>query len=485
MALPLVSLKAVGEALVPRSAGIGSTFGSKAASDLSFGSALKKRLDQPAALQSGALAQIAGLLHAGTPPATIINSVAKAVSTALYNAVGSDGSANGQSTLERALAGALAPPGTSPPNESGLQQAASLEHRLADILTKVSRELRDAGQQNRFSGQVLDANSAREIPAPQQTIDTTGAQTQTPADALAFAQSILQSVAAQLGGGSAQQIAAQSATGANGSQNASTITVHSDDVLGRMLARAANANAARGSQTAAPAPSASAQPGETSSQIFARLLNVIAESAKDQQSSGGGKQSSQSGYGKSSASAPNALQPSAGIGAPAFGASVGNAQSIAATSAPASPAPIVDPQAIIEQVVSGLILRKSGATSELRMHLQPEHLGEVSLKLTVSGNSISANLIAQNPHVRDVLLANQQQLARSLADVGLSLGNFSVDVSGGNAGFTQQQHAQQKSALAKTAALHGIADEDDSWTDSSLGPPVLPASASLVLNYLA
>jgi flagellar hook-length control protein FliK len=255
-----------------------------------------------------------------------------------------------------------------------------------------------------------------------------------------------------------------------------------------MLARAANADTQRAPQAAAaPAPaSASTHPVQTSSQIFARLLNVIAESAKEQQSSNsGGKQFSQSGYGKSAGSAPNPLQPSSSIAAPAFTAALTDAQPVAAGSAPSVPVPIVDPQAVIEQIVSGLVSRKSGGTSELRLHLQPEHLGDVSLKLTVSGNSISANMIAQNPHVRDVLLANQQQLVRSLSEVGLSLGNFSVDVSGGNAGFTQQQHAQHKSAPLKMSALHGIAEEDETWTDSSFGPPVFPASASLVLNYLA
>jgi flagellar hook-length control protein FliK len=335
----------------------------------------------------------------------------------------------------------------------------------------------------------LDANSAREIPAQQQTIDPNGAQAQTPAGALAFAHSILQSVAAQLAGDSHAQAAAQRGADTNVSQAAPRITVQSDDVLGRMLARAASADAQRAPQAPGPPAPASApgQPSATSSQIFARLLNVIAEAAKDQQSSSnGGKQSSQSGYGKGAGPAPNPLQPSSGIAAPAFSTAIGNAQPVAASSPASSAASVVDPQAVIEQIVSGLVLRKSGGTSELRMHLQPEHLGDVSLKLTVTGNSISANMIAQNPHVRDVLLANQDQLARSLADVGLSLGNFSVDVSGGNAGFTQQQHAQHKSALARTTALHGISgDDDDSWTDSSFGPPVLPASASLVFNYLA
>jgi flagellar hook-length control protein FliK len=154
-------------------------------------------------------------------------------------------------------------------------------------------------------------------------------------------------------------------------------------------------------------------------------------------------------------------------------------------SASAPTTPYVDPQSVIEQVVTGIVLRNSGTTSEVRMRLQPEHLGDVSLKLTVSGNTISANIVAQNADVRDMLLSNQQQLARTLADAGLSLGNFSVDVSGGNPGFSQQQTPQHRS-LFKVGALHAdAASEDDSWADSRFGPPVVAGSKSLVLNYLA
>jgi flagellar hook-length control protein FliK len=116
--------------------------------------------------------------------------------------------------------------------------------------------------------------------------------------------------------------------------------------------------------------------------------------------------------------------------------------------------------------------------------LQPEHLGDVALKLSVTGNTITANVIAQNAHVRDLLLANQQQLARSLSDAGLSLGNFSVDVSGGNAGFTHQQ-AQQHRASARPGAFDvALAGDDVQWTDPRFGPSLLPAGKSLVLNYL-
>jgi flagellar hook-length control protein FliK len=145
----------------------------------------------------------------------------------------------------------------------------------------------------------------------------------------------------------------------------------------------------------------------------------------------------------------------------------------------------IDPHAVIEQVVKGIAVHNSGASSEVRLRLQPEHLGDVSLKLTVNGNTIDASVVAQNAGVRDVLLSNQHQLAHALSESGLSLGQFSVDVSGGNPGFTQQQ-TQQQHASNRAMSLGELAlGEDETWADPRTGPPLLHGPRALVLNYLA
>jgi flagellar hook-length control protein FliK len=333
----------------------------------------------------------------------------------------------------------------------------------------------------------LDANSAREIPAQQQTNGRTG--TNPAAPALSLAASILQQVAAQFQGAAAQQNAPQNASRiAAAPQTAAHVTVQAADVLGRMLARAANAE---GQPTGAPAPAPTAPTAShgtpSPSQLFARLMSVIAQSSNQQTPSGGEKQSSQFAFGKDALPAAHAQSSNTQTAlVPAFSTALSNASAPAAQSAASSAMPYaIDPQSVIEQLVKGISLRNFGTTSEVRMRLQPEHLGDVSLKLTVSGNTITANIVAQNADVRDMLLSNQQQLARTLAEAGLSLGNFSVDVSGGNAGFSQQHTAQQHS-LGKTSALHlGSVAEDETWADSRFGPPVMAGSKALVLNYLA
>ncbi len=280
MALPLLLIgEAVGSSLLGHK-GSASAKGllGNAIGDASFGLQLKQKLDQSAANPSDPISQLAALLQSGTPLNTIINRVAQQVSGALAKATG-DGNAERQQTLQNALASALAPPGTSPPGQAGTSEAlslskgASLEIKLQNVLESITRELNDAGQQNRFSGAVLDANSAKEIPAQQQTSEHAGIA---PAPApLALAASVLQNVVQQIQTAAqqstaqaAQQSAPKNATAATSQIAAKTspqITTQSADVLGRMLARAANASAQRApvppAAASAPAPAPTTQNG--------------------------------------------------------------------------------------------------------------------------------------------------------------------------------------------------------------------------------
>lgn len=502
LALPLL---AIGEAVVAGLTGLkGPSHAKGLLADLNFGSQLQQKLDQLGTEANDLLSQLAGMLQTGTPLATIIHRLAKDLSGALANATGNGGNTDRRRVLERALAAALAPPGTSPPNQSGLQQAAALENRLRNLLSKISGELNKAGQQNRFPGAVLDAKSAREIPAQQQK--TTAAVAAAPPAALPSAESLLQRVMAQLQAAApnhapdsapptlpAQQVAVQNAP-----------PQQPADILARMLARAANADGQRSASmpstvSAAAVPDASvrevtpavpsAGQADSSPQLFARLMSVIEQTANENGSYQGGKQSQEFAFGKSVLPLIHHAPASAtSTSAPAFAAALSNVTASAMRSSAPAPAlpPAIDPQSVIEQLVKGIVLRNFGSTSEMRMRLQPEHLGDVSLKLTVTGNTISANIVAQNADVRDMLMNNQQQLARALSDAGLSLGNFSVDVSGGNAGFSQQQTAQHRS-LAKAGALHlsALGEDDATMTDPRFGPPLLSGAKPWVLNYLA
>ncbi len=253
-----------------------------------------------------------------------------------------------------------------------------------------------------------------------------------------------------------------------------------------MLVRAASADPQRTTQLTGV--STKTTPSTVSAaQIFDRLIAIVAEHAGAQTDRDGGNDPAGQSNAQNDAAAPaphqSASAPTQNVASQLTPATAPAAPAQANAATPITSYAAVDPQAVIEQLVKSITLRTSDSSSEVRMRLQPEHLGNVALKLTVTGNTISANVVAQSAHVRDLLLANQQQLARSLADAGLSLGKFSVDVSGGNPGFAQRQ--SQGHRLTKTGALHGIDDEDPIGDDSRFGPPLLAANSALVLNYLA
>ena len=502
MSFPLSAIGAVESAIGRAGSGVARGLHSLG-KGLEFAGELDSKI-QSITDNSGLLAQIAGLLQTGTPIALITNTVAKDLSGALLNATGNTGNENAQRTLQRALASALAPPGSSPPSSSGATQAASLEQRLRDILTKLMGQQNTAGQQSEFSGTVLDANSAKESPAQQTKSPTSAVAQSAPAAIDSFVQSLL-SHAAATASAAAQATQAPPASSPALAQSgipAANLQVQAQiqeqapalpDILTRILTRAANADAQRNSDPVArtlpiaqgPSHSSGSNGTPSPATLFQRLIAVIAEEqAGSQSDTNSGKDQPKDSLPQSNQTQAN-LPASASVSAQAPAAPVG-AQQVQSQPA-ATPYTTVDPQAIIEQVVKGIVTTNSGSTSEVRLRLQPDHLGDVSLKLTVTGNTITANVTAQNADVRDALLSGQQQLARSLAQAGLALGKFSVNVSGGNAGFTQQQSQQQQAKFGRSISVGGsvLSNEDDVWDDQRFGPPLLAGAGPLVLNYLA
>lgn len=146
----------------------------------------------------------------------------------------------------------------------------------------------------------------------------------------------------------------------------------------------------------------------------------------------------------------------------------------------------VDVNQLIEQMVSGMTMRTlAQGTSEIRLQLQPENLGQVTMRLTVSGNQVSANVIAQNADVGTALVANHQDLARSLASAGLTLSGFSVDVSGGDAG--QEQNKDRTAGFGRRYVVHELNGAASATTSqpSNLEPPLLSGSRLELFNSLA
>jgi flagellar hook-length control protein FliK len=293
------------------------------------------------------------------------------------------------------------------------------------------------------------------------------------------------------------------------SPSATSASVQSNptDLVARMLIRAAgvdatfNANLPTVQAAALPASTpvtrgdgdaAILQPTPSSAaaaKVLALLTDAVASAA---QSSNDNPSPSNNGTARDAssddASAPSApAKTSAPANSAAFAlpnspapASLAQTQNAQTPQTPAAP----DPAAIVEQLVKSMAMRTgTDGTSEIRLRLQPENLGTVTLKLTVDGNSVSATATAANGDVRAVLLSNQHQLARSLADAGLKLTGFSVDVSGRDAKDSNQD---QTSGFGRRYTVHELAASGESDPESSAGGPPLVAGSTLgLLSYLA
>jgi flagellar hook-length control protein FliK len=169
---------------------------------------------------------------------------------------------------------------------------------------------------------------------------------------------------------------------------------------------------------------------------------------------------------------------------------IDRAAPVAAPPAVATPAPI-DDSAIADQVLRGAFMRNVGESSEIRLRLVPDSLGDVNVKLVVSDGAVTAHVVAETPEVRDALVAAQPQLTKSLAEAGLKLTGFTVDVSGGGfAGFAGQRNDQsQNGGRSRRGAnsVDPIETQDESRLEAipSFGPSVAPRANPGDFNYLA
>lgn len=97
----------------------------------------------------------------------------------------------------------------------------------------------------------------------------------------------------------------------------------------------------------------------------------------------------------------------------------------AATSQPSMPPEASETQNVASLVQTLRVFTRPG-TWEATVRLRPEHLGEVSITLTVERYTVSAVVHAERPAVREWLQAHEDQVRAGLSDHGLHLGRFAI-----------------------------------------------------------
>jgi flagellar hook-length control protein FliK len=286
---------------------------------------------------------------------------------------------------------------------------------------------------------------------------------------------------------------------------------NADTVIGRILARAANVAASQSNASNSSTPSstnatatlqpqiavtgvASASGGASGDALSASLMQAMQnaiDSLPQQQKSDSSAQvdggSSVAGVGGTQTSAMLANAALGGLQPLVTTAASTTQVTAQSQSQPAAQQPPVDPNAVVDQVLQGINMRTlSDGTQTVRMRLVPESLGSVTVNLQVQGSTVNATLVAQTTDVRDALLANQQMLTRSLADAGLKLSGFTVNLA--NQGQYQQQQNASQPRFGTTRRFVGVttsADDDSIAAVPSYGPSSSQLAARQWLNALA
>lgn len=85
-------------------------------------------------------------------------------------------------------------------------------------------------------------------------------------------------------------------------------------------------------------------------------------------------------------------------------------------------------RSVVDQVISKASLISRNGQSEMHIRLDPPSLGTIKVHVFVSGENVTAKLVADNSIARDILEKNIHQLRESFNEQGLKVGQMSVHV---------------------------------------------------------
>jgi len=138
-----------------------------------------------------------------------------------------------------------------------------------------------------------------------------------------------------------------------------------------------------------------------------------------------------------------------------------------------------DPHNIAGQIVEQARMINRVNNSEMVVKLKPEHLGELTLKVTVENGAVSASFHSNNSEVRTIIEASLTQLKQELSTQGLKVENVGV-YAGLNQFFSndqQQQAAQQQQIKFKNRR------QDESFIDAIEAAAILPTTSDAGVDY--
>ncbi|MGI6778759.1 MAG: flagellar hook-length control protein FliK [Acetivibrionales bacterium] len=121
---------------------------------------------------------------------------------------------------------------------------------------------------------------------------------------------------------------------------------------------------------------------------------------------------------------------------------------------------------VISQIVNKAKIVLSEDKSEIIMHLKPDHLGKLSLKIVTEHGMVSARIVAENLQVKQILESNMQILKDSLEKQGMFIQGFSVSVNQERSQFSGGNGWNDKAGKDRKA-LTGIYQENTSVAEAA------------------
>jgi flagellar hook-length control protein FliK len=125
--------------------------------------------------------------------------------------------------------------------------------------------------------------------------------------------------------------------------------------------------------------------------------------------------------------------------------------------------------AVMPQVIRGLATLVRNGAAEMRVALQPPDLGEIELRVRTTQGMVRGEMMVQHAEIKQLLDANMGRLRAALAQDGLDLGGFDVDVER-DTQFADQHGQQQPSRAAGRSRRAGGVVDNASVPDAPAGP---------------
>jgi len=112
---------------------------------------------------------------------------------------------------------------------------------------------------------------------------------------------------------------------------------------------------------------------------------------------------------------------------------------------------------VVRQLVEQMRLdMRGGMVNEMKLTLRPESLGEISLRILTHNSIVTAQFIAENSRVRDIIEANMAELRQALEEQGIQVSELNVSVDTSADERMRQLFEQQ----AENSGRHTTADSE-------------------------